>query len=93
MRLPELIGLSRAMDMILTGRPVDAREAFSFGECVSYHVLYSSLLLRSIATYFTALQLQKHISCLGMGSKIIHYCILDRKESILVHPQLFLQLE
>ena len=30
-RLPRLIGQSRALDMILTGRPVDAEEAFSFG--------------------------------------------------------------
>ena len=30
-RLPRLIGHSRAMDMILTGRPVDANEALSFG--------------------------------------------------------------
>jgi enoyl-CoA hydratase len=30
-RLPRLIGISRAMDMILTGRPVDAKEALSFG--------------------------------------------------------------
>ena len=30
-RLPQLIGLSRALDMILTGRPVDAREAAGFG--------------------------------------------------------------
>lgn len=30
-RLPRLIGASRAMDMILTGRPVDAAEALDFG--------------------------------------------------------------
>jgi enoyl-CoA hydratase len=30
-RLPRLIGVGRAMDMVLTGRPVDAAEALSFG--------------------------------------------------------------
>jgi len=30
-RLPRLIGLSRAMDMILTGRPVGAKEAYEWG--------------------------------------------------------------
>jgi enoyl-CoA hydratase len=30
-RLPRLIGASRALDMVLTGRPVGAREAFEWG--------------------------------------------------------------
>lgn len=30
-RLPRIVGLGRAMDLILTGRPVDAREALAMG--------------------------------------------------------------
>lgn len=44
-RLPQLIGLSRAMDMILTGRPVDAKEAFSFGKYTWYSLLMLCLII------------------------------------------------
>ena len=30
-RLPKLIGLSRALDLILTGRPIGAQEALAYG--------------------------------------------------------------
>ncbi|HEX6499260.1 MAG TPA: enoyl-CoA hydratase-related protein, partial [Micromonosporaceae bacterium] len=30
-RLPRIVGLGRALDMILTGRPVDASEAYQMG--------------------------------------------------------------
>src|SRR5512132_151039 len=30
-RLPRVVGMGRALDMILTGRPVDAREAYDWG--------------------------------------------------------------
>lgn len=31
MRLPRLIGLSRALDLILTGPPIGAQEALAYG--------------------------------------------------------------
>jgi enoyl-CoA hydratase len=30
-RLPQIVGLGRAMDLVLTGRPVNAQEAWSMG--------------------------------------------------------------
>jgi enoyl-CoA hydratase len=50
-RLPRLVGLSRALDMILTGRPVPAREAYDLG-LVNYLVPEGKALERaaSLAT-------------------------------------------
>lgn len=55
-RLPRLIGMSRAMDMILTGRAVDANEALQFGlanrVCQKGKVLETAVeLARSIAAF------------------------------------------
>jgi len=55
-RLPHLIGLSRAMDMILTGRPVGAAEAREFGLAnrvvpIGKAVEQSIELARSIAQF------------------------------------------
>lgn len=55
-RLPRLIGMSRAMDMILTGRAVDAEEALQFGlvnRIVEKHELAAAAeaLARRIAAF------------------------------------------
>ena len=44
-RLPALIGLSRALDLILTGREVDAKEGFDIGECINTYIIYISNIL------------------------------------------------
>ncbi len=58
-RLPRLIGHSRAMDMILTGRSVDAREALEFG-------LANRLASKGKALH-TALGLAKDLAALPQG--------------------------
>lgn len=53
-RLPHLIGLSRALDLILTGRPVGAQEALAYG--LANRVVPDGQALEA------ALQLAEHIS-------------------------------
>jgi len=55
-RLPRLIGLSRAMDMILTGRPVNAEEALAWGLAnrvvdIGRSRIEAEKLAREIATF------------------------------------------
>lgn len=53
-RLPHLIGLSRALDLILTGRPIGAQEALAYG--LANRVVPNGQALQA------ALQLAEHIS-------------------------------
>ena len=52
-RLPKLIGLSRANDMILTGRPVEAREAFHIGNVIRFsslgYIVYVFIVFTGLA--------------------------------------------
>ncbi|KAK5850138.1 hypothetical protein PBY51_014413 [Eleginops maclovinus] len=54
-RLPRLIGLSRALDLILTGRPIGAQEALAYG--LANRVVPDGQALQA------ALQLAEQISC------------------------------
>lgn len=68
-RLPRIIGLGRAMDMIITGRVIDAQEALQFG-LVSEVVPGDKLMER-------ATELAQHICEYPQG------CIRTDKESVL----------
>ncbi len=55
-RLPRLVGMGRALDMILTGRPVDAQEALAMGlvnrVCAKGHALaQATVLARQLAAF------------------------------------------
>lgn len=68
-RLPRLIGQSRAMDMILSGRDVDANEALSFG-LANYIVEKGCSLQKSIDYAF---QLSKFPSeCMSKDREMIY---------------------
>ncbi|XP_069469596.1 enoyl-CoA hydratase EchA19-like isoform X2 [Ambystoma mexicanum] len=58
-RLPKLIGLSRALDLILTGRSVDAQEALAFG--IANRVVPDGQALKS------AFELAEQISAFPQG--------------------------
>jgi enoyl-CoA hydratase len=59
-RLPRLIGMSRAMDMILTGRPVGGEEALSIG--------LANRLVEKAQTLDAAIELARHIIAFPRGA-------------------------
>ncbi|XP_044150094.1 carnitinyl-CoA dehydratase-like [Bufo gargarizans] len=73
-RLPQLIGLSRALDLILTGRPVKAQEAYAFG--LANRVVPDGQGLQS------AIELAEHISafpqkCMRSDRASAYYSTFD----------------
>jgi len=75
-RLPKLIGLSRALDLILTGRPIGAKEALEFG--LANRVVAVGTALGQ--AYNLALSIAKFPQkCLKADRKSAYYSTFDAK--------------
>ncbi|XP_023241399.1 uncharacterized protein LOC111639703 [Centruroides sculpturatus] len=75
-RLPKLIGLSRAMDMILTGRSVNAKEAFQWG-LANYIVSCGTALGNAIKVANSLVKFPQ--KCLRTDMASAYYAAFDAK--------------
>ncbi len=84
-RLPRIVGLGRALDMILTGRPVDAQEAYRIGlanEAVpkGQHVQRALEIGKLLATFpQTAMLHDRRAVYEGLGTTIAAGLQIERK--------------
>jgi len=76
-RLPKLIGLSRAMDMILTGREVDAKTAFEFG--LANQLVGTGTAFERAVAYAKSLEKFPQI-CLNADRRSANYATYDAKD-------------
>jgi enoyl-CoA hydratase/carnithine racemase len=71
-RLPRAVPLGMALEMILSGDPIDAEEAFRIG--LVNHVVKAPDLLKEVYAYAERL-LDNAPFAMGMGKHIVHLCM------------------
>jgi len=76
-RLPKLIGLSRAMDMILSGREVDAKTAFEWG--LANRLVATGSALGQAVEYARFLERFPQV-CMNADRRSAYYATYDAKD-------------